>query len=271
MMTNAADPTDPATEGRITLEQRAAVALIGIDRPKKLNGFTPAMMRALANAFSTLEHDAGTRVGVLFAHGANFTAGLQLDLFAAMMRRGESMISPDDIDPLGLREPMRTKPMICAVQGICFTLGIELMLAQDIVVAADDCRFAQIEVKRGVIPTGGATMRFVERAGWGSAQRYLLTGDEFGAAEAFRLGFVQEMVPAGRQLERALEIAQTIAEQAPLAVRASLASSRRYAEHGPLGMKADMEAVQRGLAMSEDAAEGVRSFVERSKGRFTGK
>lgn len=268
MMTNA---TDPAAEGRITFERRDALALIGIDRPKKLNGFTPAMFRALADALGRLEHDPEARVGVIFAHGANFTAGLQLDLFAPMMRRGESMVPADAIDPFGLRAPMRSKPVVCAVQGICFTLGIELMLAQDIVVAADDCRFAQIEVKRGVIPTGGATMRFVERAGWGNAQRYLLTGDEFGAAEAFRLGFVQEVVAAGRQLERALEIAQTIAEQAPLAVRASLASSRRYAERGPLGMKADMEAVQRGLAMSEDAAEGVRSFVERRNGRFTGK
>lgn len=263
--------TDPATEGRITLERRDALALIGIDRPKKLNGFTPAMYQALANAFGSLERDPAARVGVLYAHGANFTAGLQLDLFAPLMRRGESMIAADAVDPLGLREPMRTKPVVCAVQGICFTLGIELMLAQDIVIAADDCRFAQIEVKRGVIPTGGATMRFVERAGWGNAQRYLLTGDEFGAAEALRLGFVQEVVPAGRQLERALEIAQSIAEQAPLAVRASLASSRRYAERGPLGMREDMEVVQKKLAATEDAAEGVRSFVERRKARFTGK
>ena len=96
---------------------------------------------------------------------------------------------------------------MCAVQGICFTLGIELMLAADIVVAADDCRFAQIEVKRGIMPAGGATVRMVERAGWGNAQRYLLTGDEFGSAEALRLGFVQEVVPAGRQKARALEIA----------------------------------------------------------------
>jgi enoyl-CoA hydratase len=261
--------TDSA--GRITYERRDALVLVGIDRPKKLNGFTPAMYRALADAFDALEHDAEARVGVLYAHGGNFTAGLQLDLFAPMMRRGESMIPAGSIDPLGLREPLRSKPVVCAVQGICFTLGIELMLAQDIVIAADDCRFAQIEVKRGVIPTGGATMRFVERAGWGNAQRYLLTGDEFDAAQAYRLGFVQEVVPAGRQLERALEIAATIAEQAPLAVRASLASSRRYAERGPLGMKEDMDAVQRELALTEDAAEGVRSFVERRKGRFAGR
>jgi len=257
--------------GRITYEQRDALALIGIDRPKKLNGFTPAMYRALSDAYGALERDTEVRVGVLYAHGGNFTAGLQLPLFAPMMRSGEPMIPADAIDPLGLRAPLRTKPVVCAVQGICFTLGIELMLAQDIVVAADDCRFAQIEVKRGVIPTGGATMRFVERAGWGNAQRYLLTGDEFGATEAYRLGFVQEVVPAGRQLARALEIASTIAEQAPLAVRASLAASRQFAEHGPHGMKEEMDAVQRQLALTDDAAEGVRSFVERRKGRFTGR
>ncbi len=262
---------DPVSEGRISYERREALALIGIDRPRKLNGFTPAMYRALSEAFDALERDAEARVGVLFAHGGNFTAGLQLDLFAPMMRRGESMIPSGGIDPLGLREPTRSKPMLCAVQGICFTLGIELMLAQDIVVAADDCRFAQIEVKRGVIPTGGATMRFVERAGWGNAQRYLLTGDAFGAAEAFRLGFVQEVVPAGRQLERAIEIATTIAAQAPLAVRASLAASRRYLEEGPLGMKPHLEAVQRRLALTEDAAEGLRAFLERRDGRFSGK
>jgi len=262
---------ETASEGRISYERQEALALIGIDRPKKLNGFTPAMYRALSEAFGALERDPHVRVGVLFAHGANFTAGLQLDLFAPMMRRGESMIPSEEIDPLGLRAPTRSKPVVCAVQGVCFTLGIELMLAQDIVVAADDCRFAQIEVKRGVIPTGGATMRFVERAGWGNAQRYLLTGDEFGAAEAFRLGFVQEVVPAGQQLDRAVEIATTIAAQAPLAVRASLASSRRYAERGPLGMKEDMEAVQRQLAQTEDAVEGVRAFLERRSGRFAGK
>ena len=262
---------EPPEEGRITTEAQDGLWLTGIDRPRKLNGFSLAMYRQLATAFDAMEADDSVRVGVLYAHGANFTAGLQLDQFAPLMARGEAAVPPASIDPFGLREPIRTKPVVCAVQGICFTLGIELMLAQDIVVAADDCRFAQIEVKRGIMPTGGATMRFVDRAGWGNAQRYLLTGDEFDAAEALRLGFVQEVVPVGRQYKRALEIARTIAAQAPLAVRASLASSRRYVEKGPLGIKQEMEAVQRKLAATEDAAEGLRSFVERRSAQFKGR
>jgi enoyl-CoA hydratase/carnithine racemase len=157
------------------------------------------------------------------------------------------------------------------VQGICFTLGIELMLAADIVVAADDCRFAQVEVKRGIMPAGGATIRMVERAGWGNAQRYLLTGDEFGAAEALRLGLVQEVVPAGTQKARALEIAQSIAEQAPLAVQASLLSSRICVDHGPEAAIREFNSQQARLLATQDAAEGVRSFIERRKGRFVGR
>ena len=258
-------------EGRITTQLDGDVFAIGIDRPKKLNGFSLKMYRELVDAYTAFEKDDSARVGLLYAQGANFTAGLQLDQFAPLMAKGEAAAPAGGIDPFSLREPFRTKPVVCAVQGICFTLGIELMLAQDIVIAADDTRFAQIEVKRGIMPTGGATLRFVERAGWGNAQRYLLTGDEFGPAEALRLGFVQEIVPAGQQYERALAIARTIAEQAPLAVRASLASSRRYLEKGPLGIKAEMEAVQKKLAQTDDAAEGLRSFTERRKARFTGK
>jgi len=264
-------PDEAPAEGRITTGRDGDIFLIGFDRAKKLNGFSLRMYRELVAAFTEMEKDDAVRVGLVFAHGANFTAGLQLDQFAPLMARGEPAAPEGGVDPFSLREPLRTKPVVCAVQGICFTLGIELMLAQDIVIASDDCRFAQIEVKRGIMPTGGATLRFVERAGWGNAQRYLLTGDEFGPAEALRLGFVQEVVPAGRQFDRALAIARTIAEQAPLAVRASLASSRRYLEKGPLGIKPEMEAVQRKLAQTADAAEGLKSFVERRKAKFTGR
>ena len=91
-----------------------------------------------------------------------------------------------------------------AVQGWCLTIGIELLLAADIRVAAAGTRFAQIEVKRGIYPIGGATVRLAEEIGWGNAMRILLTGDEFSAQEAYRVGLVQELVPDGTQFERAL-------------------------------------------------------------------
>jgi enoyl-CoA hydratase/carnithine racemase len=259
------------SEGRITAERIGRILMIGIDRPKKLNGFSPKMLVELAEAFTMLERDEAAWVGVLFAHGANFTAGLELDKVAPVMRERGSVFPVGAIDPLSLRPPIRTKPLGCAVQGICFTLGIELMLAADIVIAADDCRFAQIEVKRGIMPAGGATIRMVERAGWGNAQRYLLTGDEFGSGEALRLDFVQEVVLAGQQKERALEVAVAIAEQAPLAVRASLASSRLAIEHGSHAAVREFNSQQAKLMATEDAAEGVRSFIERRKGQFTGR
>jgi enoyl-CoA hydratase/carnithine racemase len=258
-------------EGRITVERTGRVFAIGIDRPNKLNGFSPGMLTELAEAFTAFENDAEAWVGLLFAHGANFTAGLELDKVAPVMRERGTVFPVGAIDPLSLRPPLRTKPLLCAVQGICFTLGIELMLAADIVVAADDCRFAQIEVKRGIMPAGGATIRMVERAGWGNAQRYLLTGDEFGAMEALRLGFVQEVVPARELQTRARILAETIAAQAPLAVRASLANSRLAVEHGPSAAIRALQAEQAKLMASEDAREGVRSFIERRQGTFTGR
>src|SRR5215510_4145345 len=263
--------TSPPDDGRITTVEIDRVFLIGIDRPKKLNGFSPKMLTEMAEAFTAFERDEDAWVGLLYAHGANFTAGLELDKVAPVMRERGSVYPVGSIDPLSLRPPLRTKPLVCAVQGICFTLGIELMLAADIVVAAEDCRFAQIEVKRGIMPAGGATIRMVERAGWGNAQRYLLTGDEFGAGEALRLGFVQEVVPAGTQKERALAIARRIAEQAPLAVRASLASSRLALAHGPHAAIREFNAEQAKLMASADAAEGVRSFIERRQGQFAGR
>jgi enoyl-CoA hydratase len=262
--------SDPNPDGRITVERRDRVFRIGIDRPRKLNGFSAKMLVELAEAFTLFERDADAWVGLLYGHGANFTAGLELDKVAALMRERGSIVPVGCVDPLSLRPPLRSKPLVCAVQGICFTIGIELMLAADIVIAAEDCRFAQIEVKRGIMPAGGATMRMVERAGWGNAQRYLLTGDEFGAAEALRLGLVQEVVAAGQQTERAGEIAQRIAAQAPLAVRASLLSSRISLDHGPDAAIRQIPAQQATLMASADAAEGVRSFTERRAGRFSG-
>lgn len=121
------------------------------------------------------------------------------------MRTGQKaipagLVEPHDYGLPGYRR--RTKPMVAAVKGICFTVGIELMLGADIVVAADSSRFAQMEVQRCIMPTGGATLRMPERAGVGNAMLHLLTGDAFDAAEALRCHFVQKSYPQARNWTR---------------------------------------------------------------------
>lgn len=271
-LTSPLPPAPP--EGCIVTEVRGAVLLIGINRPAKRNGFTPRMYRELGEAYTRLDEDPALRVGVLHAFGEHFTAGLDLPTLAPLMQRGEKaiplgLVEPNDLGTPGYRR--RTKPLVAAVQGITYTLGIELMLAADIVVAADNCRFSQLEVKRGIMATGGATLRMAERAGLGNALLHLLTGDEFGSAEALRLNFVQKVVPAGQQLEVALALARTIAEQAPLAVVATRLNALKAVEHGPLLAMHDFIDTQQRLSNSEDAREGVQSFIEKRAARFVGR
>jgi enoyl-CoA hydratase len=265
---------DPPPEGTITIERRGALLLMGINRPAKYNGFTPRMYGELAQAYTLLEDDPALRVGVLHAFGMHFTAGLDLPTIAPLMKRGEKPVPPGLVEPNDLGTPgyrRRSKPVVAAVKGITYTLGIELMLAADVAVAADNCRFSQLEVKRGIMATGGATVRMAERAGLGNAMLHLLTGDEFGSAEALRLNFVQKVVPAGQELDEALRIAESIAQQAPLAVVATRMNAIKAAESGPKAAVEEFVTVQQRLANTEDAAEGVRSFLERRPARFSGR
>jgi enoyl-CoA hydratase/carnithine racemase len=254
----------------VSLERDGHVLLIGLNRPHKRNAFDRAMLADLARAYALLESDASVRAGVLFAHGDHFTAGLDLAQVAPTLN-GSGITYPDgSIDPWGIHGPARTKPLVAAAQGWCLTLGIELLLASDVRVAAEGTRFAQIEIQRGIYPFGGATVRLPQVAGWGNAMRWLLTGDEFDAAEAYRIGLVQEVVPAGQQVDRAIELASRIAAQAPLGVRATLASSRASIDD-PSGALSRLAAALQPLLTSADAAEGVQSFIERRKAVFIGK
>jgi enoyl-CoA hydratase/carnithine racemase len=106
------------------------------------------------------------------------------------------------------------------------------MLATDVRLAATTARFGQIEVRRGIYPVGGATMRFPAEVGWGNAMRWLLTGGEFDAAEALRIGLVQEVVEPAELLDRAVALADEIAAQAPLGVRSTIASARPRSRRG---------------------------------------
>jgi enoyl-CoA hydratase len=256
----------------ITTEARGHVLLVGLNRPSKLNAFTGEMLDALGAAYTRYDADPNLRCAVLFAHGKDFTAGLDLAGLAPRVRVGENILWPKSgVDPLGLEGPPCSKPVVTALQGRVFTIGIELALASDIRLCSDDATFAQLEIARGIFPFGGATLRAPAQLGWGNAMRFLLTAEPFGAAEALRIGLVQEVAPRDALLARAIAIAEKVAAQAPLGVAATLASARVARDHGEkAGAKALMGEVVK-LMASDDAREGVQSFVERRAAKFTGR
>jgi enoyl-CoA hydratase/carnithine racemase len=227
----------------------------------------------LAEAYGELERDQELRCGLVFAHGEHFTAGVDLMQWAPLFASGQLPDLPDGaINPLGFDDEARvSKPIALAVQGMCLTIGIELLLATDIRVAAENTRFAQIEIKRGIYPVGGATVRLIQEVGWSNAMRYLLTGDEFSAGEAYRLGLVQEVAPTGQQFDRALALAETVAAQAPLGVYATLKSARLARRQGEAAAFARLLPDLQPIMASEDAQEGLMSFMERREAKFKGR
>ena len=264
---------DPAGKPRVTVERDGHVLLVGLNRPEKRNAMDVRALDELSAAYQVLDEDDDLRVGVVFGHGDHFSAGLDLATVGPVVAaQGPAALGGSGtVDPFGVWQRPARKPIVLAVQGIAFTLSIELALASDIVVAADDVRFRQLEVGRGIMPFGGATFRAPVSLGWGNAMRFLLTGEEFGADEALRIGLVQEIVPAGQQRQRALDIARMIAAQAPLGVQATLANARIGRDAGQAAAVEHLRDVLPGILGSADAAEGVASFVERRDGRFTGR
>jgi enoyl-CoA hydratase len=259
-------------QGDLTLERRGHVLLMGINRPEKRNAFNIELLMALGRAYEQLEQDDQLRCGVLFAHGEHFTAGLDLAEVAPALADGTLTYPQDARDPWRNDSKPWTTPVIAAAQGWCMTLGIELLLASDIRIASSDTRFAQLEVQRGIYPFGGATIRLPREAGWGNAMRWLLTGDEFDATEARRIGLIQEITEPGAHLDRALELADSIATRsAPLGIRATLTSAQRALAEGHAAAATRLTNDMVTLLGTEDGAEGMMSFIERRPAKFTGR
>jgi len=256
----------------VNVEKQSHILLIGLNRPDKMNAMNRAMYHEIAQAYYQLQHDADLRVGLLYAEGDHFTSGLQLDDWAGVFANGAGIAPGEgELDPFHIVGEGLTKPVVFAAQGICFTCGVELMLNTDIRVAAKGTRFAQLEVKRGIFACGGATIRLPREIGWGNAQRYLLTGDEWTADQAHQWGLIQELVEPGEQFQVALAIAEKVARAAPLGVSGSLNSSKLAVSEGQERAKQRLFPGLQPVMASDDVKEGIQSFLERREAQFKGR
>jgi enoyl-CoA hydratase/carnithine racemase len=259
---------EPKTsEVRMTVDGH--VCVISLDNVAKKNAITPELMAELSAHLTRFEDDDDLWVAILDPAGEHTTAGLDMPRFFGPTATAKPL-PEDQVDPFALQR-RTTKPVISVVHGITYTIGIEMMLAGDIVIAADTARFCQLESKRGIAPFGGAHFRYLTRTGWGNAMYHLFLCDEFDAQEALRIGFVQEVHPYGKHRERALEIARRICQCAPLGLRATKKAALQYLEQGERAAVAAIPAIQKAVFGTEDFQEGIQSFVERREARFRGR
>jgi len=244
----------------VLVERRGPVMLIGINRPEKANALNLQALRELSLAYAELDADDSIRVGVLHGIGRHFTAGMDLREVAPEVSSGGSLFAPGGLHPWQVDGQRLSKPLIAAVHGKCLTLGVELVLAADIVVCEASSKFAQLEPQVGLFPFGGVTIRLPQRAGWGNAMRWLLTSEEYDAQEAHRIGLVQEVVDDGDHLTRAQQLAERIARQSPLAIRAVLENSRRALRDGEAAAEVEMPRLAQQSFNSVDGQAGINSF-----------
>mgnify|MGYP000571272227 CR=1 FL=1 len=256
---------------KVKVEEQGHILVITFNRPEKYNALDPESFKLLSKALYRLEHTHSLRVGIIQAAGAHFTSGLELDKWAPIFAKGLKVdMEEDELDPYGIDGERLSKPLICAVQGLCYTSGLELLLNTDIRLATADTRFAQLEVKRGIYACRGGTIRLPEEIGWSNAQRYLLTGEEFTAEQALNWGMIQEIVELEELHKRAFELAEKIAKVAPLGVQASLRSSKLSRNNSQATAFAQLTADLPAVMKSKDAQEGVMSFLQRREAQFVG-
>lgn len=254
---------------QVTLTVEGHIAVISLDNTSKKNAITPELMQQLSQHLTTFDDDDNLWVAVLDPAGEHTTAGLDMPKFFGPTATAKPI--PDtQVDPFGLKRRCR-KPLISVVHGITYTIGIEQMLASDIVIAADTARFCQLESKRGIAPLGGAHYRYLTRTGWGNAMYHLFLCDEFDAQEAYRCGFVQEVHPYGQHRERAMDIARQICKVAPIGLQATKEAALTYIEHGERAAIAVIPSIREKVFASADFKEGIQSFVERREANFQGR
>jgi len=251
----------------ILFEKKDHVAVITIDRPSALNSLTADMLMGIEVAFKAFDDDPDLWVGILTASGEKaFSSGLDLKEAAPMLTGG---------DQLGFEDWTKRqfsdvyKPVLCAVNGFCIAGGMEMLLGTDLRIASEHATFGLGEVKWGLVPLGGTHIRLPRQIPWAMAMQLLLTGKSIDAQRAYEIGLINAVVPADQLMETALDWAQKMCRNGPLAMRTakeiavrSLELESGFVLEKALGQK---------VLNSEDAKEGPRAFVEKRPAEFKGR
>lgn len=253
-------------EAPILYELRNHVALITLNRPAKLNSLTPDLLNGLNDICTEVQSNDAVRAIILTGAGSkSFSAGGDLQELIPKATSGEFEIIPD---PEKRFFSDVYKPIISAINGICFAGGFEMMLGTDIRIAAEHAVFGLREVRVGIIPGAGTHVRLPQQIPWAISMQMLLTGEPITARRAHEVGLVNEIVPADELLTRAFEIAEVISANAPLAVQAAKEAAVRALNNGP-AFRLEHDVSQR-VGRTNDAKEGPRAFIEKRAPNWTG-
>jgi len=251
----------------IRFEKKDHVAIITIDRPEALNSLTADMLLGIEEAFKAFDDDPDLWVGIFTATGDKaFSSGLDLKEAAPMLTGG---------DQLGFEDWTKRqfsdvfKPIICAVNGFCIAGGMEMLLGTDLRIAAEHATFGLGEVKWGLVPLGGTHIRLPRQIPWAMAMQLLLTGKNIDAQRAYEVGLINEVVPADELLDTALDWAQKMCRNGPLAMQTAkeIAVRSLELESGFIMEKA----LGQKVLNSEDAKEGPKAFAEKRPAEFKGR
>jgi len=252
-------------------EKREGIAYVTVNRPKVLNALNAATMRELGECFAGIAGDPEVRVVILTGAGEKaFVAGADINELAVLTPleaqettlRGQAVL--ERIENLG-------KPVIAAINGYALGGGCEIAMACTLRVASENARLGQPEVKLGIVPGYGGTQRLPRLVGAGLALQMVLTGEPINAAEAYRIGLVNQVVPAAELIPTCEALAKKIMANGPVAVRLA-----QEAVHRGLNMTLsegmNLEATLFALACAtEDSKEGTRAFLEKRPARFAGR